>query len=286
MKKAFALLLLFGMSNAMAQTNSLRFISYNILQGMRLDTAKGKPLFVNWVKEQHPDVLALEEVTGFTQASLEELAKSYGHPYAELLVEGEKYPVAITSKYPISNVKKVISNMDRGFITAEISGYQVLVVHLTPFDYRKRREEIDLMLAEVQSNSNRKNWVLMGDFNTVSPLDSAAYKDGKLAESYKRYEKTYAPILKLSDGKIDYTVIQKVLNVGFVDAIKAKNPSFIKTVHPKAFEPKSGPDVPSRIDFIFVSRDLRQKILSAGVIMDPFTDKYSDHYPVVADVKF
>jgi exodeoxyribonuclease-3 len=53
---------------------------------MRLDTSAGKPIFVKWVKQMDPDVLALQEVTGFTQASLEKLAESYGHSYALLLI--------------------------------------------------------------------------------------------------------------------------------------------------------------------------------------------------------
>jgi exodeoxyribonuclease III len=66
--------------------NRLRVITHNVFEGMRLDTSAGKPIFVKWVKQMDPDVLALQEVTGFTQASLEKLAESYGHSYALLLI--------------------------------------------------------------------------------------------------------------------------------------------------------------------------------------------------------
>lgn len=264
---------------------SMRFITYNILQGMRLDSVAGKPAFVAWVKKMDPDVLALQEVTGFTQAGLEAIAAAYGHPYAVLLVEGEKYPVAVTSKYPITAVRKVYDNMDRGFILSEIAGYQTAVVHLTPFDYRKRRQEIALLLAEINHIKSSDKWVLMGDFNTVSPQDSAAYRDGRLAEGYRRYEQKYAPIFKLDRGALDYSVIQAVLQNGFVDAVKLKEPSFQKTVHPKAFEPKASPDIASRIDFVFVSAALTKKVVRARVVTDTFTDNYSDHYPVCLDIK-
>ncbi|MBZ4189884.1 endonuclease/exonuclease/phosphatase family protein [Niabella sp. 3A5MI-3] len=267
-----------------AQQN-MRFITYNILQGMKRDSAAGKPAFVEWVKKMDPDVLALQEVTGFTQAGLEAMAAAYGHPYAVLLTEGEKYPVAITSKYPITGVRKVYDNMDRGFIISEIAGYHTVVVHLTPFDYRKRQQEIRLLIAEIKSATYSGNWVLMGDFNTVSPQDSMAYRDGRLAAAYRRYEQQYAPILKLNDGKIDYSVIQQVLDNGFCDVLKIKNASFTKTVHPKAFEPKTGVDIPSRIDFIFVDTALRKQVRTARVITDAFTDQYSDHYPVFLDLE-
>jgi exodeoxyribonuclease-3 len=271
-------LMLFMYTGACAQ----RVITYNILQGMRLDSSAGKRVFVNWVKQMDPDILALQEVTGFTQDSLEKLAESYGHPYAVLLIEGEKYPVALTSKYPIVNVQKVTDNMDRGFIMAQILNYHVVCLHFTPFDYRTRRTEVNLLLSHIKS---RQKWIIMGDFNTVSPLDSAHYKDGRLVAGYQAYEKKYAPIQKLADGRIDYTVIQKILDAGFTEAVAKRSPSFVKTVHPKRFEPKTGTDVSSRIDFIFVSKDLVKKIEDAHVVVDAFTDNYSDHYPVLVELK-
>jgi exodeoxyribonuclease-3 len=279
------LLFLFSVSAGLAQKPALRLISYNILEGMKLDTTTGKSNFVNWVKKMDPDILALQEVTNFTQTSLEKMAEQYGHRYAVLLIEGEKFPVAITSKYPILNVQKVSDNMDRGFISATINGYNIVSVHLTPFDYRKRAQEIDLMLAHILAQPSRQNWILMGDFNTLSPLDSAHYSDGRMVANYQAYEKKYAPILKLADGKIDYSVIEKVHTAGFTDVLKKVHPEFLKTVHPKRFEPKTGTDVSSRIDFIFVSRNLVKKIGTSRVLMDEFTDNYSDHYPVLFELK-
>lgn len=278
-------LLLFCISISFAQKPSLRVITYNILEGMKLDTANGKPNFVAWVKQMDPDVMALQEVTNFTQASLEKLAEQYGHRYAVLLIEGEKFPVAITSKYPILHVQKVSDNMDRGFITATIQGFNIVSVHLTPFDYRKRAQEIDLMLAHIKAQPSTHNWILMGDFNTLSPVDSSHYRDGRMIANYQAYEKKYAPIQKLVDGKIDYSVIEKVHNAGFTDILHKLHPQFVKTVHPKKFEPKTGADVSHRIDFIFVSKDLVKKAATARVLVDEFTDNYSDHYPVLFELK-
>ncbi len=106
-----------------------------------------------------------------------------------LLIEGEKFPVAITSKFPILKVQKVSDNMDRGFITASIQGFNMVSVHLTPFDYRKRAQEIDLLLAHINAQPDKQNWILMGDFNTLSPLDSAHYSDGRMIANYQAYEK-------------------------------------------------------------------------------------------------
>ncbi|MBO9199376.1 MULTISPECIES: exodeoxyribonuclease III [Niastella] len=278
-------ILLFAGYPNFAQNSRLRFITYNILEGMKLDTSADKPNFVNWLKRMDPDILALQEVTGFTQASLEKLAQSYGHPYAVLLIEGEKYPVALTSKYPIVNVQKVCENMDRGFIAARIKDFNIVSLHFTPFDYRKRAEEVDLLLAHIYAQPAKQQWVIMGDFNTVSPADSANYRDGRMVENYKAYERKYAPIQKLANDQLDYTVIEKVVANGFTDALKVTTKAFVKTVHPKRFEPKTGTDVTSRIDFVFVSKGLVKKIAAAKVLVDDFTDIYSDHYPVLLDLK-
>src|SRR5690606_38769534 len=205
--------------------------------------------------------------------------------YAVLLIEGEKYPVAITSKYPITNVKKVSDNMDRGFIQATIKGQTFVVLHLSPFDYRTRWAEIDLVLANVKSQPEIKDWILMGDFNSFSSVDSMAYQDGRLIQNLKKYEAKYPPIKKLVNNKIDYEVIDKVHASGFVDALKLYHKDFVKTVHPKKFEPHGLPDVPSRIDFVFVSKTLKKKVTKSEVLVDDFTDSHSDHYPMMVEVK-
>jgi exodeoxyribonuclease III len=279
------LIFMFAWCTSFAQNKRLRLITYNMLEGMKLDTSADKPNFVSWLKQMDPDVLALQEVTNFTQASLEKLAQSYGHHYAVLLIEGEKYPVALTSKYPIVHVQKVSDNMDRGYIMARIKDVNVVCLHFTPFDYRKRAQEVDLLLSHLNAQSAKQPWIIMGDFNTVSPADSSNYSDGRMVANYQAYEKKYPPIQKLSNGKLDYTVIEKIVANGFTDALKTTTPAFLKTVHPKRFEPKTGSDVPSRIDFIFVSRNLVQQIAAARVLVDDFTDHYSDHYPVLMDLK-
>ena len=49
------------------QPETLRFISYNILEGMKLDKAQNFDNFVDWVKEKDPDFMALCECNAFTE---------------------------------------------------------------------------------------------------------------------------------------------------------------------------------------------------------------------------
>ena len=245
----------------------MKVISYNIEYGMRADTTKNKQVFAAWVREQDPDILCLQETNYFTQKSLQELAASYGHPYA-ILGKEEGFPTAITSKYPIVNVQKVTDNMWHGCVIATINGYHVVSLHLSPHQYKSRWNDIDFILETIRQSGPFKKWLIMGDFNSVSPLDSAKYADGKYAERLHNDELKRPKVVNhLVDGKLDYTVHRRILDFGFVDAARSD----------KRFSTK---DFGARIDFIYYSPDMKKGFKEAGFITDAFTRKYSDHRPV------
>jgi len=255
-------------NNAVAKSLPLKLISYNILEGMKMDTTSGKSAFVEWVKEKNPVILAIQEANSFTQASLEELAHKYGHPYA-VLVKEKGYPTALTSKYPIVNISKVTDNMTHGFIKAQIKGINIIVLHLNPHNYLKRREEIAVILETIGS-SNQKKWMIMGDFNSLSPLDSLRYADGKLLQRALENAKANPTKLGLLDGKqFDYLVQQKILDYGLVDAFKLMNPKNLNY---------------NRIDYIYLSKDLKDNVTRTEFIHDNFTNHYSDHRPLIFEI--
>lgn len=269
--------------NSYGQESALRIITYNIYQGMRLDTTENKARFTEWVREQDPDVLALQEVKSVTQSELEDLARKYHHPYAVILKEGGS-PVALTSKYPIVSVQRVAGNMHHGFILAKVRGFSIMVVHLSPFTFWKRREETDLILATVRSQSLGKKLVLLGDFNAVSPADSVYYKDGKLAVQKAEDGKKYDYHENLVNGQLDYEVIERVLNEGFSDVIETYRPKYDHT-YPTGYGLKKYPyKEMQRIDYIFVSDSLIDHVTNAEIIKDSFTDFYSDHYPIMMEL--
>jgi exodeoxyribonuclease III len=260
-------------------TDTFKVISYNILEGMKTDTTKGRQLFVQWIMNKQPDLVALQECNGFTQRTLEQLAASYGHPYA-VIVKENGYPVGLTSKYPILDIRKVNENMTHGFITAQVHGYNICVLHLNPHLYRKRRAEIAVILQTLALQPNQKNWLIMGDFNSHTPLDSIKHKTGEI-QAYQKKAMALHPQIhmeNLVDSEyIDYTVQQQVLNAGFTDGAWQYN-----SMAPKD---KAGVITNSRIDYIYLSKHLRKKIRYCAFIYDDFTKKYSDHRPVYLILK-
>lgn len=263
---------LFLLSSALqvSAQKQFRIISYNILEGMKTDTTKGKTEFVDWVKKHDPDILALQECNKFTQLSLEEMAHKYGHPYA-IIVKEKGYPTGITSKYPIVNVHKVTDNMTHGFIVAQIKDLNIVVAHFNPHHYLKRREEVNVVLSTIAAAPSQKKWMIMGDFNSFSPLDKEDYADGKQIVRLKRFNDEFHHT-QLVDGQyLDFEVQQRILDFGFKDTWKTMNTD----------KKHDG----NRIDYVYVSKDLISKVTTAHFIKDSFTAIYSDHKPVIMEFK-
>lgn len=260
----------------------MKIISYNILEGMAADPTHDKRNFIEWVRIQNTDIMALQEANRFTQESLDRLAQAYGHPYA-LLAKETGYPVAITSRYPIERPQIVLKPMTHGCLLAEVTGYRIAVLHLDPFSYRKRQEELSLVLKtieKVRHLSGKKNWILMGDFNSFSPMDRTAYTDNRYRNRILEQPLENPHRNNLNAGAIDYSIHYKLLDEGYVDALKTKYPEFIHTYPTRRFyTPKEEP-VWIRYDYIYLSADLQEKIVTVDPIRDPFTEYYSDHYPI------
>ncbi|SHE34998.1 endonuclease/exonuclease/phosphatase family protein [Dysgonomonas macrotermitis] len=280
-----------------AQKKEWKLISYNVYWGMQKDSTENKSKFAAWIKAQDPDIVALQEMNGFTQQNpefapkganpnnLQKFAESYGHPYVFIVREPApdgsiSFPVAITSKYPIVNVTRVVDNASHGFLTAEIEGMHFVVTHFHPFSSEKRGYEIDQILATIKSKPAGEKWLFMGDLNSVSPLDKSAYDDNKLRDFIREDRKKRPHNKNLGkDDELDYTIQQKILDFGFVDALKVTHPQFIASAPTKLFYDQS--KFPLRYDYLYVSSNMKNDIVKCEIMKDDFTDYYSDHYPVL-----
>lgn len=273
----FIIIAITSITKATAQS-TLKVLSYNILEGMVTDTSKGKKLFVEWVKDKAPDVLALQECNGFTQKTLEELAASYGHSYA-VIVKESGYPVGVTSRFPIVDIKKVNENMTHGFITANINGYNFCILHLNPHKHLKRRAEIAQILQTLALQHGEKNWLMMGDFNSLSPADSQRVSQTNFVQRQRETSLKNPNIDNLANGQVDYLVQQSIRNAHFTDAGLAYDETVKKETG------KTGIASNTRIDYIYLSKDLAKKLLYCKFIYDDFTAKYSDHKPLIMEIK-
>lgn len=251
--------------------DTLRLISYNILEGMKLDQTAEKTELAAWVSSMNPDILALQEANKFTQESLEQLAASYGHSYVVTNIKkGDNYPVALTSKYPVEVITKITEGVSHGAIHVRIKGVNIVVLHLWPHATGSngytdgnsyRMGEITAFLdGTLKAHPEETRWLMMGDFNSVSPLDADDLPGGV---------------------GLNYDVHTKVLGSGYHDLMRAYRRYFIPTCPTAAFA--GGND--TRIDFIYGSSAMLSDMTCVETVKDDFTNTRSDHYPLMMEFR-
>ena len=268
----FAMLLYSSWSNDMQGQKKFDVVSYNVLEGFKSDSLN-IDTYVDWISDIDPDVVAYQEMNKFSQKDLEKLAKRYGHPYA-VMSKFEGFPVAISSKHPIVNVQKVVDNMWHAFLHVQIKDIHFFVIHYSPFDYKKRQEEMKLVLAHAATLPKDSKILIMGDFNSLDKSDAIHHTDEMLKNLRAREEKQ-AHIRNLNNGEIDYSVLQLIKDAGFIDTFWLTNDkSMYSATTTKYGVPKN------RIDFMWASPAMAKKVTNSTIIHDDKTNVMSDHYPV------
>ena len=253
------------------EVDTLRLISYNILEGMKLDQTTGKTELAAWVRSMNPDILALQEANKFTQESLERLAASYDHPYVVTNIKkGDNYPVALTSKYPVEVIAKITEGVSHGAIHVRIRGVNIVVLHLWPHATGSngyadgnsyRMAEITAFLdGTLKAYPGEVRWLMMGDFNSVSPLDADDLPGGV---------------------GLNYDVHTKVLGSGYHDLMRSYRGYFIPSCPTAAFAGGNA----TRIDFIYGSSAMLSDMTCVETVRDDFTDTRSDHYPLMTEFR-
>ena len=256
------------------EPETLRFISYNILEGMKLDKQQNFDNFAAWVREKDPDFMALCECNNFTEESLTALANRYGHTYA-ILCKETGYPVGLTSKYPIELRSRMLEEVPlwHGALHLRIKDINVVVLHLYPFGTYPngqgaagsgdayRDTEINCILDNtIRRYPAEPLWLMSGDFNSYSPKDA----DAMPANTY-------------------YETHSTVLRSGYADALRDRHSQFFRSV-PTVYG--GWPDGNGRrIDYIYASQAVMREITCSEIIYDEFTDMHSDHYPVMIEFR-
>lgn len=288
--KAFSLLLLLSLllpfkGIAGEKTaDSIKVISYNIWNGFEKDSAR-RARFVNWMNEQKPDIVALEELVGINEKDLAALAASYGHPYVAIVKE-EGYPVGLTSLRPIHVVKKQVEGLWHGMLHAQTFGLDMIVTHLSPFEWRFRLKEAATITQYINDNK-LDSCLVMGDFNAYSPFDADLIETHTtLKENMIGWDKSHPEYGNMRGERFDYSVLSKFLSLGFADPVKMFVPAEKRMSYPAAtlYEWQWGDPrlqmLGERLDYILVSPALAPACVNAAVHNGPDLEGISDHYPV------
>ncbi|WP_455626587.1 endonuclease/exonuclease/phosphatase family protein [Parabacteroides johnsonii] len=272
-----------------AGKEKLRVISYNIWNGFEHDASR-RANFINWIKGQQPDILAMTELVGFTEKDLGQLASEYGHKYYAIVKE-EGYPVGITSNEPITVVKKQMEGFWHGMLHVKTHGLDMIVTHLSPHDWKFRLKEAQMLTSYIQDNQ-LDNCMVMGDFNAYSPFDADWVEThAQLIENMQKWDAEQETYRNMRDGRFDYSVLSKFLSIGLTDICRLYVPADKRTTFPAAFlygwqhGDTRLHGIGERLDYILVSPSLVSRCLDARIHNGIETEGISDHYPVSVDLQ-
>lgn len=270
------------------EVKSLKVMTYNIWNGFEWgkDSSRQKSL-IQWVKEQKPDVLALQELCGYNEEKLRHDAAQWGHPYVQILKEGG-YPTALTSKEPIEFIEKNVASFWHGLLHVKTFGIDFFVVHLSPADSDTRLREskqIKSRIQELQSDA----YLILGDFNTHSPLDAYWLESKKeLKARMTGNDKEKYSNLRL--GEFDYAPMSEFLSIPAIDLSLGKadleesftfpTPALIG-LYDQTTETIFQNRV--RIDYILASPTLAKTCSNVKIFNHGATEMLSDHFPMMAE---
>ena len=278
--------------NALEQTagalakDLTRILSYNVWYGFKKKPQR-KDAWLKWVAEQKPDIVALQELNGYTADRLKQDAATWGHEHSALLKE-DGFPTGLTSRFPITDVARIREGFHHGLLRCKTNGLVIYVIHFHPSNWEHRIREALLLLADVAKlpAEDQEKVVFIGDFNGFSPHEKEHLeKGGELVRFFQMLDKRNRS-KNLNEGKLDYAGIQAFHDAGYVDLIHQQLTA--GSEYPGTFPTELRPDEEMgrdrRLDYIFVPKSLADSASGARVLRDKTTAVLSDHYPVMFDL--
>jgi len=292
------------------KTTELRLLYWNIQNGMWDGQNDNYVRFVSWVEQQHPDVcvwcegqsiwitdsdVAMADSLRYLVDGWPELAARYGHKFVYVGGHRDNYPQVITSKYPIENVERIVGSEPDSVVThgagwatimAGVRKVNIVTLHTWPQRWayraqdqqesrkenggdRYRRMEIEYICKHTilsHPGAEKEYWMMMGDHNAKSVVDNYQYG--------------------FPDDTTAFLVHNFIRNeTPYLDVIAEKHPGEFRKTMPGD----------NRIDFIYLTPALYEKVVAADVVYDQYTEpvrdpqklsnfwRPSDHRPIIVD---
>lgn len=259
----------------------MKIITYNIFYGGE----ERLPLITQVLRDQHPDLIALQEANDRSNA--EKLADALNMH----LIFGESdnsFRVAWLSRLSVSRVcnyqlpfflqgPRTEFTMPKTLLSLDVqwngSPLHLFTTHLQaryPDEYEVcRLREVEAILLEIQSLLGEP-LLLVGDLNAFAPAD---------------------PIGSLSPGSVEFAhrrSIEQGKRLAIARLQKAGLTDCYRMLHPTqaGYTSDARRELSMRIDYCFASPRLAQSLHSCEVISNELTAKASDHLPVQVEFTY
>ncbi|RIJ46461.1 endonuclease/exonuclease/phosphatase family protein [Maribellus luteus] len=283
----YILLVLCAISLNSSAQKEIKVMTYNMLAGLGDEANYGEgrhEKFVEWVKEQKPDVIALQELYREEKTLLKD-AKTWEHKYT-----AKRGALGLCSNAPIEEVNKYkIEGLWHGLLHCKTYGIDFFVVHLSPASWEYRLKETRIIKNIVDSITDNSNkYILLGDFNAHSPFDCELYKQNPdLILKYKG-GKANGTSKNLNGEFVDYSVMSSFYSYPLIDVTEQFVPWYKRHTFPTPIlidvwrTAGNIGRTPERIDYILTSIEMSKKCKSVKIYNVEENDYLSDHYPLEA----
>jgi exodeoxyribonuclease-3 len=243
----------------------LRLLSYNIRYG----GAGREKALAAVIADSAADLVVLQEATN--PAIVERLARETGMAQWGAR-RGES--LGFMSRRPLLHVEWHRPRLSRHAfleIVPEGGSWRAFGLHLSAvhaaWTERRRVYELRALLAAIARQQPGPH-ALIGDFNTLAP--------GELLDIRKLPHRLRA-LVWLSGGRIRWRTIQTILDAGYVDAFRHRQPDLVGSTFP-TWDPHI------RLDYLFVPGGFVAQVRSCEVMTQAPAPQASDHFPLLAEL--
>lgn len=245
------------------KTTNLSVMSYNVRLFNLYDWIKSSDVeqsIEEFVQKKSPDIVAFQEFHPHKNIKF----SSYPYKYESLSGRKTKYGQAIFSKYYIIN---------KGEIKFENTSNKAIFIDVVKNTDTLRIYNVHFQSMQINSDVNH-----LSDQNTeflVKRIGSKFEMQQEQAETILAHQQQckFKKIILGDFNNTAYSYIYKQFkNNAFSDAFELAGNGFGKTFDFKLF--------PLRIDFILLSKELQ------AVEFKNYSHKFSDHYPITANISW
>lgn len=243
----------------------LRLLSYNIRQG----GSGREEALASVIANAAPDLVVLQEASN--PAIVERLAAGTG-----MAQWGARrgQSLGFMSRRPVLRVEWHRPRLSRHAfleIVPEGGTWRVFGVHLSAvhaaWTERRRVYELRALLSAIAGQQPGPH-ALIGDFNTLAP--------GELLD-FRKLPHRLRALVWLSGGRIRWRTIQTILDAGYADAFRHRQPDLVGSTFP-TWDPHI------RLDYLFVPGGGVAHVQSCDVVTAGAAPLASDHFPLMAEL--
>jgi exodeoxyribonuclease-3 len=252
----------------------IRILSWNV-NGIRAAYKKG---FLDWINKEKPDILCIQETKAQQEQLPDELINIEGyHSYFSSALRKGYSGVAIYTKPEPKSIKKGFGiekfDSEGRILIAEYPEFILFNIYYpngkaSPERLHYKMEFYDAFLKYVDKLKKKgKNIIICGDVNTAhKEIDIARPKENEKISGFLPEEREW---------------IDKFLSHGYLDTFRMFNQEPDNYTWWDQVTRARDRNVGWRIDYFYISENLKKKIKNAFIMMDVMG---SDHCPIGIEI--